>query len=66
MLVVSGCALVFSREMACVGMFFVGIRIYWIMGFLGFAQRASLTGKRSFAFVLAGFPVMAKSASRAK
>ena len=35
-------------------------------GFSGLVRRASLTDKRSFVFVLAGFPVMAKSAIRTK
>ena len=44
----------------------VRIRIYGIIGFSGFSRRAFSAGKRSSIFVLAGFPVMAKSASRAK
>ena len=52
--------------MACEGRRLVKIKIYGIIGFSGFARRASLTDKRSSAFVLAGFSVMAKSASRAK
>ena len=43
---------------------FVRIRIYWIIGFSGFSRRAASFGKRSSIFVLAGFPVMARSASR--
>ena len=36
------------------------------LGFSGFVRRASSSGKRSFAIVLAGFEVMAKSAGRAR
>jgi len=50
--------------MDCGGRFLVRIRIYGIIGFTGFARRASLTGKRSYLFVLAEFAVMRKAQAR--
>ena len=57
---------ILTHKRACKGRFLVRIRVYGIIGFSGFARRASLTGKRSFVFVLSEFPVMAKIASWAK